>query len=193
MSSRKPNWTKWKLIPNTEVWKVVALTLNIDPDEVRRDGSDWMAGGEYVNHEGKAFDDMLDIIKANYSVIDNSPKTLTMNGIAFCELNISKFAKWALENNIDIPDEMKALATLQAASEKEMFDVNDSKYPRELHIAYMAWQAVSNMQNIKTSPKNKIKEWLDNKYSNNELPNEAKVRISTVANWNKTGGAPKSE
>lgn len=192
MSSRKPNWTKWKLIPNTEVWKVVALALNIDPDEVARDKNDWMAGGEYVNHEGKAFKDMLDIIKANYSVIDNSPKTLSMNGISFCGLNISKFAKWALENKIDIPDEMKSLANAQSVSEKEVFNVNDSKYPQELDAAIQAWQAVSGIEG-KGKPKARIKAWLDSHDTFKNLSNQAKERIATVANWDKLGGATRTD
>ena len=190
MNSRKPNWSKWKLIPNSEVWRVIALSIDVDPDVIKRDLNDWMARGQYVNHEGREFQDRLDIVKANYENIDNSPQALSMNGIAYCHLNISKFSSWAIANNIEIPDEMKALASTHTSSEKELFDVNDSKYPKELAIAYMAWQAVSKMDDLRVSPKSQIKKWLNKNYD--DLAEDAKNRIPTVANWNKKGGAPPS-
>lgn len=193
MNSRKPNWEKWKLIPDANVWQVVALSLDIDPDRVTKYADDWKAGGRFVNHEGDQFRDRVDIIRANIKTIAHLSRAIDKNGIEYNELNIANFAQWAISNNIVIPDQMKALANGQTTSEKEMFDVSNSNYPRELHIAVMAWQAVSNMQSLKVSPKAKLREWLDNKYSDNELTNAARERISTVANWNKTGGAPKTE
>ena len=192
MNSRKPKWAKWKLIPNMPVWQVVALSLDIDPDEVARDGNDWMARGQYVNHEGREFQDRLDIVKANYENIDNSPQALSMNGIAYCHLNISKFSSWAIANNIEIPDEMKALASTHTSSEKELFDVNDSKYPKELDAAIKAWQAVSSIEG-KGKPKARIKTWLDSHNTFKKLSNEAKERIATVANWDKLGGATRTD
>ena len=193
MNNRKPNWVKWQHIPNPKVWQVVALSLDIDPDNVTRDRDDWMAGGGYVNHEGKDFRDMLDIISSNYSTIDPTPRTLSMNGIEYNELNIARFAYWAILKHIEIPDEMKALANTQTTSEKEMFDVNDTKYPRELDIAFKAWQEVSKMPNIKVSPKTQIRQWLDKNYNDRVLSDAAKERIASVANWKKTGGAPTTE
>src|SRR5450830_128985 len=190
MNSRKPNWNKWNLIDDAKVWQVVALSLNINPDCVKSDATDWMAGGLYVNHEGQEFKDRLDIIKANYSKIDATPKTLSMNGIEYCELNISKFAKWAMEKELAIPDELKVLAKVEliAKAEKPLFDKNDLTYPNELDLAVRAWQAVSKIQG-KGKPKARIKAWLD---ENTNLSNEAKNRISIVANWDKLGGATRT-
>jgi hypothetical protein len=110
MSNRKPKWGKWNLIDDARVWQIVALSLDIDPDAVTRSSNDWMAGGSFVNHEGDDFRDRLDVIIANYNKIDPTPKKLSMNGIAYGELNIPKFAKWAIENNLLIPDELKLRA-----------------------------------------------------------------------------------
>lgn len=107
MNNRKPNWKKWNLIEDAEVWKVIALSLDIDPDKIKRNRSDWMSGGEYVNHEGNEFKDRLDVIKANYTKIDSSPKAVNMNGIAYCHINISKFTNWAINVDWEIPPEMK--------------------------------------------------------------------------------------
>ena len=193
MSNRKPNWKKWKLIPNAKVWQVISLSLDIDPDEIKRVGNDWMAGGAYVNHEGREFRDRLDIVKANFLRIDETSETLSLNGVEYCELNIAKFAKWAISNQIEIPDEMEAMADESLTVEKEMFDVNDPKYPIELHIAIKAWQKVSRLENRKLSPKAKIREWLNENYTDKQLSKEAKERISVVANWQKTGGAPSTD
>lgn len=109
MTNRKPNWSKWNLIEDALVWQVVALSLDIDPDAVTRSRNDWMAGGKFVNHEGKDFQDRLDIISANYEKIDPIPKPISLNGIAYLELNIPMFSKWAIEKNLSIPNELKQL------------------------------------------------------------------------------------
>jgi hypothetical protein len=62
-------------------------------------------------------------------------------------------------------------------------------YPLELATALQAWQAVSATEG-KGKPKARIKAWLD---SNTKLSNEAKERIAVVCNWEKLGGATRSE
>lgn len=135
MTDRKPNWRKWNLIDDVEVWKAIALSLDIDPDKVTRDGSDWMAGGGYVNHEETEFKDRLDIIKANYSKIDPTPKALSSNGTAYCHINISKFAKWAISVNWVIPPELTALASkededIKPLTEKPLSSRTENNYLR---------------------------------------------------------------
>lgn len=65
---------------------------------------------------------------------------------------------------------------------------NSVKYPIELDMAIKAWQEVSKIE-AKGKPKARIRKWLD---ENTNLSNEAKERISIVANWDKTGGATRS-
>lgn len=72
--------------------------------------------------------------------------------------------------------------------ETKIDDVTSQNYPIELKFAIQAWQAVSTSEG-KGKPKARIKKWLN---ENTELSNEAKERIATVANWDKTGGATKT-
>ena len=65
---------------------------------------------------------------------------------------------------------------------------NKKNYPIELDYALKAWQVVSTIEG-KGKPKARIKKWLN---ENTNLSNEAKERIATVANWDKTGGATKT-
>lgn len=62
-------------------------------------------------------------------------------------------------------------------------------YPMELDYALQAWYAVSD-SGKKIKPKMQIKKWLD---ENTTLSNEAKNRISIVANWDKLGGATRTD
>ena len=121
MSDRKPNWTKWKLIPKAKVWQVVALSLDLDPDKVTRGKEDWMAGGAFVNHEGKDFQYRFDVIIANCSYTKDDLLYIGLGGqhTGYGDLNIPKFAQWALSVNLDIPPELEALATHAALSTKE--------------------------------------------------------------------------
>lgn len=61
-------------------------------------------------------------------------------------------------------------------------------YPPELDAALRAWHHVSTTKG-KGKPKARIRVWLD---ANTKLSNEAKERIATVGNWDKTGGASRS-
>lgn len=70
-----------------------------------------------------------------------------------------------------------------------IFDKNSTTYPPELDLALQAWQAVNNSEG-KGKPKARIKAWLD---ANSKLTNEAKERISIVANWDKLGGATRTD
>ena len=80
--------------------------------------------------------------------------------------------------------EKESIITLSNPSNK-----NGVAYPSELDLAIQAWQAVSTSEG-KGKPKARIKEWLDN---NTDLKNEAKERIAIVCNWDKLGGATRSD
>ena len=102
----------------------------------------------------------------------------------------------ALTKNISIPWLDFAIEhgfykseTTPTQIEKPIFDKASSTYPVELDLAIQAWQAV--IGNLgKGKPKSQIRAWLD---ANTKLANEAKERISIVANWDKTGGATRTD
>lgn len=70
-----------------------------------------------------------------------------------------------------------------------LLDKTNPNYPPELDIAIQAWHAVTNNPG-KGKPKARIRAWLD---QNTTLANEAKERISIVCNWDKLGGATRSD
>ncbi|WP_321951922.1 hypothetical protein [Paraburkholderia bannensis] len=79
------------------------------------------------------------------------------------------------------------------AGNRAYLDANSPLYPQELAIAVAAWEAVTSQG--KTAPdgvaaKAALMNWLNANYP--ALPEGAKDRISTVANWNKRGGATRT-
>lgn len=111
------------------------------------------------------------------------------------------YIEWALSKNIKIHwldyaidkglvrNINKDLLFEKNINKKELFDKDSSTYPLELDCAMQAWEAVKNDKS-KGKPKAKIKAWLD---ANTQLSNEAKDRISIVVNWDKTGGATRTD
>ena len=129
MSDRKPNWDKWKLIPNAVVWQVAALSLDIDPDKVEHHPQGWMAGG-YITLEGQDFKDRVEVIAANANNDKNNLLylvTLNQNGKEYCQINIANFAKWAKSNNVSLPTELAALASNELEGSKMLFDSSKRK------------------------------------------------------------------
>jgi len=80
--------------------------------------------------------------------------------------------------------------------QQPIFDNASTTYPLELDIAVQAWQAISTTEG-KGKPKARIKAWLNTfnaeRPKENKLSDEAIERIATVANWDKTGGATRSD
>lgn len=117
--------------------------------------------------------------------------------VYFIEWALSKrfrpdWLDWAIERGLYIPKQESVLENT-ANSEKgtpDLFDKTSSSYPPELHLAFQAWQAVTATEG-KGKPKARIKEWLE--ANTKLLSNEAKERIATVANWDKIGGATRTE
>jgi hypothetical protein len=66
------------------------------------------------------------------------------------------------------------------------------KYPAELRAAIEVFEAISGdpTATLKQSPKSAISAWLEKHCP--ELTNNARERVATVANWQPSGGAPKT-
>lgn len=95
---------------------------------------------------------------------------------------------WAIERGL-VSNINKELLVGTKINKKELFDKDSSAYPLELDWAMRAWEVVRNDKS-KGKPKAKVKAWLD---ANTQLSNEAKDRISIVVNWDKTGGATRTD
>lgn len=115
------------------------------------------------------------------------------------------FVEWALSKNLRpewLSLEMESYlytvrqgkgAENSAPPEKAtltFFDKTSTTYPPELDIALRAWREISTTVG-KGKPKLRIMKWLDDNAK--ELSNEAKNRIATVVNWDKSGGATRTD
>ena len=95
---------------------------------------------------------------------------------------------WAIENDLYKPKQESASST--QTSILPAFDKNSPTYPPELDWAWQAWQAISTTTG-KGKPKARVIAWLVEHAPS--LSKEAKVRIATVVNWDKLGGATRSD
>ena len=124
MSDRKPNWNKWKLIPNAKIWAVAALSLDIDPDKVKHNPQDWMANA-FTTLEGQDFKDRVEVITAN-AMNDKSSLlylvTLNQGGVEYCEISIANFAKWAISKSLSLPSELAGLASKEDEAIKSVVE-----------------------------------------------------------------------
>jgi len=109
---------------------------------------------------------------------------------ALCKGIRPEWLDWAIK---------KELFTPKSNTEKTLqpeFDKTNLTYPPELDMALQAWRKVSATEG-KGKPKARIRTWLNN--VNDSLPKEMKLskdaieRIAIVANWDKTGGATRSD
>ncbi|PPD49863.1 MAG: hypothetical protein CTY13_02630 [Methylobacter sp.] len=91
------------------------------------------------------------------------------------------------------PDYMPISQTETGLNPHSYLDEEHQMFSKELNIAIRAWNAVLKCNPSKPksgSRKKLITDWLEKNHPT--LPNEAKNRIATLLNPDKTGGAPKS-
>ena len=107
MGNRKPNWMVWANVPTVELLGAIALSLDIDPREVRHSRDGWMAGGgEPFLDEGKEFLDRLEVAKRNLSQSGPLVPTALVRGAPHkCEAPISAFGQWARSIGWELPNE----------------------------------------------------------------------------------------
>jgi hypothetical protein len=113
----KPNWQKWKHIPQLEIWQAIALSLNLDPDSMDRDSFDYP-----LESLPDGYKDRMQILAAN---LEADGKTPLKEGVqfhtgypSFHKVRTAAFAAWA--NEIwpvhQIPEELKALAVVVSST-----------------------------------------------------------------------------
>lgn len=75
-------------------------------------------------------------------------------------------------------------------------DHTHARFAPELALALSAWRGLEGQTSFKRGPKAAIEEWIEKNPQDwrgtSDLSASAKERIATVANWGKSGGAPKS-
>ena len=111
--NRSPRWAKWGLMPQIEIWQAIALSLQIEPSEVRLHPFGWMDDIPPFD-ESEEFNDRLDILKAH--VLGNSyPKvrTLRLDDEWYkSQILMSEFSHWAstIVKFHQLPDQLLCLA-----------------------------------------------------------------------------------
>ena len=108
---RKPNWGKWKHVPDVKVWEGVALSLDIEPDQVRFNQYGWMGDG-LAFKESKELDERIFVAKRNLTSGGSlQPTSITMGDPARSMVRLSQFAEWALSLGWWVPAELAGLAS----------------------------------------------------------------------------------
>jgi hypothetical protein len=106
---RKPNWEKWRHVPNTKIWEAVALSLNIDPWEVRP-ASGRIPGGPLIFDEGQEFNDRIFVVDRNLATgAGPTPQIAAVDDPPSCVVSLCEFATWAHSLGWDVPLEFAAL------------------------------------------------------------------------------------
>ena len=146
---------------------------------------------KYIEREGMELGEIF----TEYTLMTNGSKDMTGRTETdwhSTKVDRSDIIKWARLNNLEVSyfgeDDLTILGAHEDSKRKFFTNPTDktsASYPPELDLAIQAWQAVTSNLG-KGKPKTQIRAWLD---ANTKLANEAKERISIVANWDKTGGA----
>lgn len=183
-TGREPNWSKWQNVPEIKLWEAVALSLNIEPRKIK----DYPYENIHMFADIQEFEDRLFVAERNLgqgkrltaAVINAATPVDTL-------IPIPKFVAWAISIQWQMPEQLANLASGDSVPPE--FDEHSPTYPLELDLALQAWRAVSKRKE-KGKPKARLRAWLN---ANTTLSNEAKERIATVANWDKLGGATRTE
>lgn len=182
-TGREPNWSKWQNVLEIKLWEAVALSLNIEPKKI--------IDHPYRNRHGFAdiqeFEDRMFVAKGNLGQGKRLTAVTNLVSPADTLIPIPKFVAWALSIQWELPPQLANLASNDSL--KSEFDKGSPTYPQELDIALQAWREVSKSKE-KGKPKARLHAWLN---ANTTLSNAAKERIATVANWDKLGGATRTE
>ncbi len=119
--AEKPNWKEWKYTPQVQVCQACALSLDIEPNSIKRNPISWQTG-PYADqlfedesfqseNEKKEFKSRQRILLNNLNSKENSlwfsPNDNRPN---LGEVSLTEFAAWCRSVEWSIPQELTALA-----------------------------------------------------------------------------------
>ena len=107
----RPNWPKWRHVPQVRLWEGVALSLDVEPKQFEANAYALIQGQLYAG-EWEEFRSRLFVATRNLH------GTLKARGPAAdhpeeCMVSRSEFAAWAISLEWKIPDEFACLAESQ--------------------------------------------------------------------------------
>ncbi len=178
-------------MPEVELWEAAALSLDIDPDVmgiIVTNNTRGMPIKDAFNGMPKSFIDRLEIIdRSAGNTLNTGARDRLLPWRS--RVPLSEFVSWCVKTKLQISNELADKHDGNKTPPPPDFDKANPKYPPELDLALQAWRAISTTEG-KGKPKGRIKAWLG---SNTKLSEEAKTRISIVANWDKSGGATSTD
>lgn len=116
-----PDWQYWSQMPHEVLWKVVALSCNIEPRRVRlADTNYWIdraRWGDAEHHErDRQFSDRLEIATARLNELEHA--SLSMGNASEPRIKLPEFAAWTLLMNWKIPVQLADMASAASKSTK---------------------------------------------------------------------------
>jgi len=119
--AEKPNWMEWKYTPQVRVWQACALSLDIEPNSIKRTKDSWLTGpgidqlfedeSFQSENEKKEFKSRQKILLNNLNSKENplwfSPNPNRPN---LGEISLPEFAAWCSCVEWSIPKELTTLA-----------------------------------------------------------------------------------
>ncbi len=119
---RRVDWSVWRHIPEVEIWKAVALSLDIDPRKVDRSHSRNLHANS--DDAPKEFADRLLVATSNHELV---PRTIVNLGDREdWQVSLSQFATWALSIEWKLPDELEAMEVI-ADNDPQLRDMQEAR------------------------------------------------------------------
>ena len=118
---KTPDWSEWGLMPKVELWQAVALSMNLEPHDLRRDINSELLGfggffkqGTFLNHRAEsAFEKRIRMVVANLKEQAIFPQTvINHREVRSSKVSLAEFTAWASSSRVGwkIPQELAALA-----------------------------------------------------------------------------------
>lgn len=107
---QKPNWEKWRHVPDVNLWEGVSLSLGMEPEPVHTSPISWY-GEELVFKDPKELNERLFVAARNLTSGGSlEPTSIVMGDPARSMVRLRQFAAWVLSLGWPVPPEFAALA-----------------------------------------------------------------------------------
>jgi hypothetical protein len=123
VSNRAPDWGWWSHVPTVTLHEAVALSLNIDPKQLRRASTHALIAGRQFD-EGPEFERRLAL--ANRCLGDTLPGPLNQLSVHYyneaAAVRLREFARWAHSVEWRVPPELARLAGREQSGNAPILD-----------------------------------------------------------------------
>lgn len=160
-----PNWNKWNLMPEVEIWQAAALSLNIDPDSIdMNDRWSYMQIKSAFEDMQRDYIDRLEIIAGH---IGHTLSRTNKRGMNIWQANVmlTEFVSWCGRSNISIPSQLIPSQTLQKTIADKIAPANNAATysTKWLEIQQAAIAQFFNPRRNPDAKKEAVIEWINAK------------------------------